>query len=79
MRKNIPKRKDNTANSRMQQHIQRVKEGGGKQFTMLLDAKTNQSLQFLIKNTDKTQRYVLSSLIQEAASKAGFKFKESLK
>ncbi len=70
MRKN--KRKDSTANQRMQRYIQRIKDNGGQQFTLIIDGQTRQALAFLMQQHTGSKRELISQLILQQAKQQGF-------
>lgn len=67
MRENSHKRKDNTMNQRAQRRIQRYRDAGGRAFSMLIDARTNECLKTLMAAGTETQVQLVSRLICEAA------------
>ena len=67
--KRIPKRLDPTVNQRAQRRIQRYRDAGGRAFSMLIDARTNECLKTLMTAGTETQVELVSRLICEAAKK----------
>ncbi len=67
--KPLPKRLDPTANQRALRRIERYRAAGGRAFSMLIDAQTNQCLQTLMATSTETQVQLVSRLICEAAQR----------